>query len=144
MLLPPATPALGSLQQLGLIGLGLSDLPGEIMQCLTELTHLDISCNRFRRLPPALPSISALKTLNVAGNPKLEFQAGDARLLGALPNLRLLRLEVAGENPVAASKWSGPSAAMFISIDKQLPHLDLQLVRDAHELDVAWSMWLTK
>jgi len=134
-LLPPSTPALRSLRRLGLVNLKLIELPGDVLQELQQLTLLDISGNSLARFPPALTSVTNLEVLNLAFNPKIKFQAGDHRLLAALPKLKFVKLE--NKRAVHPAE----NAAAFLFIGKKLPDLDLQLVDGAHELDCDWRVW---
>jgi hypothetical protein len=148
-MLPPATPTLGSLVKLGLIGLHLVDLPREVLECLKQLKHFDVSLNEFTRLPVGLKEIPSLEFLNLAGNSKLQFRSSDADLLAAFPGLQVLRLgaqfypDVAvnefGSQPVV--RWTQASAGAFVAIAKKLPELDLRFAKDLHALDICWDLW---
>jgi hypothetical protein len=107
-MLPPATPTLGSLVKLGLIGLHLVDLPREVLECLKQLKHFDVSLNEFTRLPVGLKEIPSLEFLNLAGNSKLQFRSSDADLLAAFPGLQVLRLGAQFYPDVAVNEFGSP------------------------------------
>ncbi len=78
--LPTALPtaglamALGSLRQLGLVGLGLQGLPHPIMACLPNLQKLDLSRNHLASLPSPLTLLTSLKVPRPT--PSSELSAG--------------------------------------------------------------------
>lgn len=148
-LLPPATPALGSLVYLALMQLHLVDLPVEVVKGLKKLKHLDLSLNDFSRLPAALIDIPSLEFLNLAGNSKLQFQSSDADLLAKVPKLVVLRLGEGCDPDVDANeprsppdvRWTLASAGAFVDIVKKLPELDLRFAEDLHDDDMSWDLW---
>lgn len=136
-LLPVGTPALGSLVHLGLVQLGLVDLPEDFMQCLHQLKDLDLTSNNFSKLPAALKDVPSLEILSMASNIKLQFQSSDVCLLAALPRLKVLQLGSGGD-PI---RWTEKTAEEFLKISKLLPNLELLMAGRKHESEVGWNMW---
>jgi len=134
-LLPPGTtPALGSLEELGLISCGVTDLPREVLKCLTRLRVLDLTGNKLVHLPDALTEVSSL-----------ELRASDADLLSALPKLSALRLwgpNVTSDVAHGSVMWAPACLKSFAEIARRLPELDLRFDLEAKdELDIDWSLW---
>jgi Leucine-rich repeat (LRR) protein len=145
-MLPPATPALGSLQYLALMQLGLTELPGVITSCLKVLRHLDLSSNRFNELPAAIKDLTSLEFLNLASNSGLQFKPSDADTLAGLPSLRALRLRekrISTANGVVTSsvKWTEDSAGAFIGIARCFPSLELICSDERSDGDHTWPLW---
>ena len=58
------------------------------------LQSLDLSGNRFSRLPPVLAAATGLTELSLLANASLVMTAADVEMLLSLPRLRQLRLGV--------------------------------------------------
>lgn len=70
------------------------------------LTHLDLSRNAFRHLPPALASAAALQHLLLSGNTGLELTGDDVSgggVLARLPHLERIELDAEAASCMPAS-----------------------------------------
>jgi Leucine-rich repeat (LRR) protein len=141
--LPPGTPALGSLLRLGLVQIGLTELPTEVMKCLTKLQKLDLTDNKLSLLPEALKHLTALEYLDVSDNPDLQFKPRDQKTLAALPRLRALRLgsAVAPGNHRSKKRWTEESAEVMVELARRLTSLTLIATGRRHSTNFNWNMW---
>lgn len=63
---------LEKLERLSLSHNSLSDMPRLLAAFLRRLQVIDLSCNRFKRIPPVLAALTGLQSINLSGNPDLE------------------------------------------------------------------------
>lgn len=124
-LLPPATTALPYLRLLTLSTSELCNIPVSVASKLKRLVKLDLSCNSFTRLPPALSQITTLEALDLSQNLDLELVKGDANILSTLASLTLLVMEK--QDLGKRHHWSAASVREIVCICKMLPQLDMQV-----------------
>jgi Leucine-rich repeat (LRR) protein len=63
---------LEKLEMLVLARNALSEMPRLLAAFLRRLRVVDLSCNKFKRIPPVLASLTCLHTVNLSGNQDLE------------------------------------------------------------------------
>lgn len=91
-----STPPSAALRHLNLSNRGLSHLPG--LELLAEhVRSVDLTLNRFKRLPPGLAALRNLETLDASRNcllptPQALLLTPNPAALSSLPSLRLLDL----------------------------------------------------
>jgi Leucine-rich repeat (LRR) protein len=95
-LLPPTMPALPRLKFLSLFDGHLEDFSTSVAAGLASLTHLDLEGNLFSVLPPALSTMTTLKTLIMSHNHDMELSLSDVGILSALPGLETLSVNDIG------------------------------------------------
>ena len=125
-LLPTTTPALLALphiRELHLCGLGLSDFPKSLAAKMEQLTYIDLSHNRFRRLPEAISLITTLIKIRCCGNPWLQLQSSDVDLLASIPHLRTLDISKSDGGNNIESNLTEESMCTWSVLAKRLPHL---------------------
>ena len=86
---------LEKLEQLVLSRNALADMPRLLAAFLRRLRSIDLSFNRFKRIPPVLASLTCLQHVDLSGNPGLE--ARPALTPVALGNLSILMLTCGSE-----------------------------------------------
>merc|ERR1712130_440740 len=91
--LEPDSPALSSLQSLAVIESELQTFPLSLAAKLTRLEKLDLSHNSFDHLPPCIAQLAAIQKLDFSYNEQLQLRKGDAAMLAALSQMRLLVLK---------------------------------------------------
>ncbi len=124
-ILPATAPALRNLRELHLQALGLDCFPGALAQALQQLSFLDLSNNRFARLPKSVTHIPTLVRLHLACNPPLQLKGRDIDILAALPELRNLEISKLGVGAKAQEGLTKSSICALIAIKRRLPHLRL-------------------
>ncbi len=124
-LLPATTPALPHIQVLRLRGLGIADFPRALAVRMEQLTSLDLTLNRFQRIPAAISLITTLKELHYRCNPLLQLKASDIELLAALPHLTTLDISKSDGATEGGGKLTAASKRTLTALHKRLPHLRL-------------------
>jgi len=90
--------------ELSLESLGISILPPQI-SLFRQLTHLDLSGNKLKRLFPELLSLGTLEVLDVSGNENIMLPD-----LSALPRLRMIKANGCCWSEIPA--WMEESASL--------------------------------
>jgi Leucine-rich repeat (LRR) protein len=122
-MLPSATPALQYLEVLQLGTAGNQEFPASVARALKRLTSLNLSGNKFARLPAALSIITTLQDINMIANRELQLMDSDLDTLTALSRLRILSL---GRNFLKHSPGNlEANVAVLIAIGRRLPQLEL-------------------
>ena len=125
-LLPSASPSLRALKSLSLMFGYLDTFPDPVASCLEQLTHLELTCNLFDRIPPALSHITTLVNLYMGGNQDLEMQRSDINLLRSLPDLEVLDVSKrVPEDGGDDSGFSQKSIGVLLEIAYNIPSLYL-------------------
>jgi len=125
-IIPPTTPALPHLRHLQLAKMGLQEFPASLACTLRRLTHLDLSCNSFHRLPAAVSKITALEELEICQNHSLELHRSDVEILAALSHLRGLGMKKWYE-PGFEYGYPQSGVEVLEAIEARLPHIDIHL-----------------
>ncbi len=92
---------------------------------MQQLTYLQLSQNRFLRLPPAITLITTLNELNCWCNPGLQLEASDVERLAALPRLATLNVSKSTGGTKQDANLTEASVSILIALSKRLPHLKM-------------------
>ena len=108
--------SLWHLKSLTLAGLGIDSLGAWLCSSLGQLTHLDVSSNKFKQIPAAVAELTALQELSLSHNQYMKLGPQDIGLVCALSTLTMLDL--------SKGSYSDHEMEIMWALSRRMPGLD--------------------